>query len=143
MSSTLETCHVNRRPLLRERSESILQWVQYLPPQERELMLLRHRDGKTYAAIANLMGRDRWSSRCVANRIKRLERRVDSMVFKYVALRGDKIPKGMRLFARRRFLHGLSLRRVADLQGVKMHVVRGWQTQVRAMVEGVMLEVRP
>lgn len=143
MSKTQATSRKYLGPSLRERSESILQWVQYLPPQDRELVLLRHRDGKTYEAIANLLGRDRWSSGSVCKRIQRLERRVDSTVFKYVALRSDKIPKGMQLFSRRRFLHGLSLRRLAEQHGVKLHVVRRWDTQLRSMVDGVLLEVRP
>ena len=110
-----------RRQLNRLGPETLVRLAQSLPREQRELIEARHAEGLSFPEIAR---RYRLPTGRVERRLRRLEERLASPEFRFVALHLKQLPAPLRRPARLLFLHGRSLRDTARTTGKTLHRIR-------------------
>lgn len=117
----ITTADQRRRLSARLGPETLVRLAQSLPREQRELIEARHAEGLSFPEIAR---RYRLPTGRVERRVRRLEERLLSPEFRFVALHLKQLPAPLRRPAKLLFLHGRSLRDTARTTGRTLHRIR-------------------
>lgn len=123
-----------RRRGVRDRAASIVHYAEFLPPQDRQLLVSVFADGLSMQDVARLMGQ---SDRRVRTRVHQLVKRVTDPLYLFVVShRGEWSPR-MRGIATECFVHGRSIREAAQALGFTYHTTRKARDAVAALAAAV------
>jgi hypothetical protein len=113
----------------RRQIEEVLALAEYLPQTDRILVeqLLGH--GQPVAKLAKLY---RMPPRQLQRRADMLIKRLSNKLFKFVAIQPKALPIEVRPIARQVVLHGISMRKTAQISGLSLHKVRQYMNTVQA-----------
>ncbi len=101
--------------------EDLVRLSEHLELDERIVIQSVFETGMPLAMLARLSGR---SPRAVQRQVKRIVARMESPMFRFVATGLDLLPRDVQPVARRHYLWGWPLRRVAKELDLKLHEVR-------------------
>lgn len=117
--------------------EQVLSRAEHLPPEDRALVEHVYRFGRPIAEMARLQ---RIGPRSMQRRLHRLEERLFSTRFTYIAAHETLLPRHLRAVARRSVLQGRSMRDTARLTGLSLHRVRQYRVFLDAFLAGALRE---
>lgn len=118
-----------RTSMLRREADAILCRAGRLPAEDRALLEMIFRDGRSAASVARMMS---VPGKRVRARVRRLLARIDSPLFQYVIANAERWPDDQRLVAVALFVEGRSIRGAACHLGTSYYTVRRLGTEVRA-----------
>jgi DNA-directed RNA polymerase specialized sigma24 family protein len=118
-----------RTSSLRREADAIVERAGRLLPEDRTLLAMVFRDGRSAASVARVMG---VSAKRVRGRVRRLLDRIDSPLFRFVAANAQRWPEAQRVVAIALFVEGLSLREAGRRLGMSYYTVRQIGLVVRA-----------
>ena len=116
----------------REAAERLLTLAEHLPTEDRLLIEQVYRHGLSVAQVAQLTSQPR---RRLQRRIAQILRRMRDPLFRFVAGRGELLPRDVRPTARMVVLEGRSLRDVARRRDSSLHYIRQHMRTVRTLAQ--------
>jgi len=117
-----------RREQRNRAAEQILAHAQHLAQADRELVEQVYEQGQSVRRIARMSG---MPAHRLQRRLTRLLTRMRQPLFRFVATRGELLPRETAATARRVVLQGRSLRETARVTGLSLHRVRQHMATVR------------
>lgn len=121
-----------RRRQSRSFSELLVSLAQFLPPQDRALVLAIHNHGKSVRETATLLGQP---PRAVGRRVHQLVARLTQPVYRFVLLHAKEWTPPVRAVATAVFIHGKPLRSAAHALGLSYHQARRHRDAVLVMAQ--------
>lgn len=121
-----------RRKRRRAMVTRVLDGAEYLPDDERQLLLAVYARGMRVSEVAAMLGEP---ERPLRRRVRALVRRVLDPAFPVVVARSGQWPRPVRRVAEMVVVEGLSVREVSQRTGESYHTVRQRLTSVRALVD--------
>ena len=113
----------------RRQVEDLLALAEYLPSTDRNLIQQVLGSDLPISQIAKLYQRP---ARHLHRQSKSIIKRLSDKHFKFVAIQIKTLPPEVRTTARHVILHGLSLRKAAEVSGKSLHHIRQDMNTVRA-----------
>lgn len=120
-----------RRIQRRRDAEFILKMAAHLPLNDRVMVELVYRDGRSAAEVARLSRRH---VRTVQSRTRAAVKRIYSRDFQFLIAHEALLPRELQASARRLVLEGRGLRGTARLTGLSLHTVRRHRLQINALL---------
>jgi DNA-directed RNA polymerase specialized sigma24 family protein len=124
-----EAALARRRELRTGATERVLQLAQHLGESDRALIEQVYEHGQSLSKVAKATG---VPASQLQRRLSRVLKRMRQPLFRFVAVRGDLLPREVSGTARRVVLQGMSLRETARRSGLTLHRVRKHMETVRA-----------
>ncbi len=134
-TQAVERAQLTHRQAVHERrdaAERLLALAEHLPTDERLLIEQVYRHGLSIAQLAQLAGE---RPRRLQRRVAQILRRMRDPLFRFVAGRGELLPRDVRPTARLVVLEGRSLRDAARRRASSLHYVRQHMRTIRTLAQ--------
>lgn len=116
----------------RERLEQVLALAAHLGDDDRLLIEQVYEHGMSPTEVACLLGK---RPRSVRARLEQILRHIRSAEFRFMVLRGQRLPRATREVGRVVVLERHSLRQAANLLGCSLHHVRQHMQVIQALMQ--------